>query len=166
MIICLKWRRSFYIFFCFPIQESSRNSKTSLFRTQRPWLASLICVTALKLLPDHSRCQASTTIRQVVVVWGQSRPVPEGRRSRRLMWFVPIKMMTPFYFFPFLRSGKSWISYLQSELVKICPQKDVFCTWQHLTSLYLGGYTRWHSKVAGVGLVATWVTKGLNNIES
>lgn len=41
-----------------------------------------------------------------------------------------------------------------------------FCTWQHLTSLYLGGYSRWHSKVAGVGLVARWVTKGLNNIES
>lgn len=113
IIICLKWRRSSYIFFCFPLQESSRNLKTSLFRTQRPWLASLICATALKLLPDRSRCQASTTIKQVSVVWGQSRPVPEGRRTR-LMWFVPIKMMTPFYFFPFLRSGKSWIICLQS----------------------------------------------------
>lgn len=41
------------------------------------------------------------------------------------MWFVPIKMMTPFYFFPFLQSGKSSISYLQSDLVNICLQKDL-----------------------------------------
>lgn len=62
-----------YSFFRFPHQESSRNSKTSSFRTQRLWPASLICAIASKLLPDPSPCQASTTIKQVSAVWAQGR---------------------------------------------------------------------------------------------
>lgn len=71
IIVCLNWQGSSYTLFYFPLQESSRNLKPSLFRTQRLWLASLSCAIVLKLLPDHSQCQASTTIKQVSVVWAQ-----------------------------------------------------------------------------------------------
>lgn len=45
-------------------QQNSRTSRTSLLRTQRLWLALQNCATVLKLLPGHSLCQDSTTIRR------------------------------------------------------------------------------------------------------
>lgn len=50
--------------FCCLFQESSRTSRTSWFRTLRRWLALPNCATELKLLPGHSPCLASMTIRQ------------------------------------------------------------------------------------------------------
>lgn len=48
--------------FCCCLQESSRTSRTSFFRTQKRWLASQICATVLKLLPGPFPCQGSPTI--------------------------------------------------------------------------------------------------------
>lgn len=122
---------------CWLLQESSRTSRTSLFRTRRLWLALPNCATALRLLPGHSLCQASMTIRQANIESGGydsqvaerwlGRSVDGERKNVMVvscglcLW---IKMTLEFlFFFSPIRSGKPHFLYIiavinQSILLK------------------------------------------------